>query len=95
MVTKKDGTKELYNRSKLKKAIMLSFAKRPVSPEQIDTMIAELESQRTKNGVSIDSQRIGKDVVAKLKNIDPVAYVRFASVYMKFDDFDDFKNLVA
>ena len=90
MVIKRDWTKEIYNKSKLKKAIMLSFAKRNVSPEQIDNMIADLEANRTKHWTEIDTHRIWEDVLDKLKELDPVAYVRFASVYMKFDNFDDF-----
>lgn len=94
MVTKKDGTKELYDRSKLRKAILLSFAKRSVSPEQIDTMIGELEASWSKSGNAITSDQIGSDVIDALKGLDPVAYVRFASVYLKFDTLEDFQNVM-
>lgn len=92
IVAKKDGSKELYNRTKLKKAILLSFAKRPVSPDTIDIALADLESQRSQKGKVIRSERIGKDVLQFLKHTDPVAYIRFASVYMKFDTLEDFQK---
>ena len=94
MVEKKDGTKELYVRSKLKRAILLSFAKREVSPEQIDTMIADLETNWSKKWNVVTSKQIWENVIEALREIDPVAYVRFASVYMKFDRFEDFQDLL-
>lgn len=94
MVTKKDGTKELYDKSKLKKAILLSFAKRDLSTDTIDTMIAELESEWSKFGNAISSEQIGTDVLKALKDIDPVAYVRFASVYLQFDTLEDFQDVM-
>lgn len=94
MVEKKDWTKELYIRSKLRRSILLSFAKRAVSPEQIDNLIADLEAKWSKNWNTISSQKIWKDVITALKALDPVAYVRFASVYMKFDRFEDFQDLL-
>lgn len=92
IVAKKDGSKELYNRSKLKKAILLSFAKRPVSPDTIDIALAELESDWSQKGKIVASERIGKDVLEFLKRVDPVAYIRFASVYMQFDTLEDFQK---
>ncbi len=92
IVIKKDATKELYDRSKIKKSILLSFAKRKVSPEQIETLIADLEAQWSKSWTEIHTTKIGEDVVAALKEVDPVAYIRFASVYLKFETLDDFKK---
>ncbi len=94
MVVKKDNTKEMYNKAKLKKAILLSFAKRPVEPEVIDNMIAGLEVNRSLQGNEISSEQIGRDVVAELKNIDPIAYVRFASVYQSFNSIEQFTELL-
>ncbi len=93
VVIKKDGTKEMYDRLKIKKALLLAFAKREISNEAMEEMINSLEMQWTKH-TEIDSHVIGKDIVALLKEKDPVAYVRFASVYLSFNTLDDFKDLV-
>lgn len=96
MVIKNDHTKELYDRDKLKKAIMLAFAKRKnVSVETIHNLISQLEIEWLKQGNEISSQQIGADVVQALKNIDFVAYIRFASVYQQFKDISDFKNFIS
>ncbi len=86
MVIKKDGTKELYNRDKLKKSIMLAFAKRSkINVEDIQNLISNLETKWLEQGNEITSQTIWKDVVDALKNLDFVAYIRFASVYQAFN----------
>lgn len=79
---------------KIKKALLLSFAKREISNEAMEEMINQLEMQWTKHGAEIESHIIGKDIVALLKEKDPVAYVRFASVYLSFNTLDDFKDIV-
>lgn len=94
MVIKKDGTKEMYDKQKLKKAIILSFAKRKFKADAIDNLITSLEVKRQMDGQEITSKQIGADVVDKLKQIDAVAYVRFASVYKSFDNLEDFKKLI-
>lgn len=94
IVIKKDGTKELYDRMKIKKAFLLAFAKREISNESMEEMINQLEMQWTKHGAEIESAMIGKDIVTLLKEKDPVAYVRFASVYLSFNTLDDFKDIV-
>lgn len=93
-VIKKDWSKELYDRQKLKKAILLSFAKRKYNSEEIDGIITTLESKRSKNNNEISSTRIGEDVLKKIKDIDPVAYVRFASVYRSFENIQDFWQII-
>lgn len=96
MVVKRDGTKELYNRDKLKKSIMLAFAKRNlVSIEAIHNLITNLEITWLEQGNEISSQRIGEDVVDALKDLDFVAYIRFASVYKQFKTIDDFKTFIS
>ncbi len=96
MVVKKDGTKEFYNRDKLKKAIMLAFAKRDkVSVEEVHNLISNLEVQRLEQWNEISSQKIGEDVVEALKDLDFVAYIRFASVYKKFQSIDDFRLFIS
>lgn len=94
IVIKRDGTKEMYDRAKLKKAVMLAFAKRSVQPDVIDTLISNLEIKWQTEGSEISSMKIGEDILAALKSIDPVVYVRFASVYQSFDSFEDFKALI-
>ena len=94
MVVKRDGTKELYDRAKLRKAVLLAFAKRPFSPEMIDTLINNLEISWQAEGVEVSSQKIWDDILAALKEIDPVVYVRFASVYKSFENFSDFKQFI-
>lgn len=94
MVVKRDGTKELYDRAKLRKSVLLAFAKRPFSPEIIDTMLTNLEISRQSEGAEVASQKIGDDILSALKAIDPVVYVRFASVYKSFDNFSDFKQFI-
>ncbi|MBP7885449.1 transcriptional repressor NrdR [Patescibacteria group bacterium] len=95
MVAKKDGTRQLYDRDKLKRSIMLACAKRRnVDVEAIYAMISALEVKRLAQGNEISSQQIGDDVIAELKKLDIVAYMRFASVYKKFESIDDFRQLI-
>lgn len=96
MVVKKDGTKELYNRDKLKKSIMLAFAKRnQVNVEDIHNLVSNLEMKWLEWGNEISSHKIGEDVVDALKELDFVAYIRFASVYKQFKTIDDFKIFIS
>lgn len=94
IVVKRDGTKEMYDKAKLKKAILLSFAKRPIDAERIDMMIAGLETDRSLQGNEIASEQIGASVLEQLKTIDPIAYIRFASVYKSFDSLEQFASLL-
>lgn len=94
VVIKRDGTKELYDRAKLRKAVMLAFAKRPLNAEVIDLMINNLEISWQNAGSEVSSQKIGDDILSALKEIDPVVYVRFASVYQSFENFSDFKQFI-
>ncbi len=95
IVIKKDWSREEYNRDKLKRAIMLAFAKRKISNEEIENMLLELEQKRLQQWKQeVESEQIGIDVLLMLKQKDPVAYVRFASVYMDFDSIEDFKQIL-
>lgn len=94
VVVKKDGSKEMYDRQKLKKALLLAFAKREIDKEQIENLINNLEAERSTDKNEITSKEIGDDVLRALKKIDPVVYVRFASVYKKFDSLKDFKKFI-
>ena len=88
LVVKKDGTKELFDRSKMLSGIMKACQKRPVNGEQI---AAEIEAELQNDMVQeITSREIGERIMIKLKQRDDVAYVRFASVYREFKDVDTF-----
>ena len=91
MVIKRDGTKEMYDRQKVKQSLLLSFAKRDFDKEQIDTVLNNLELQRLAESNEVSSHQIGDDILRVLKELDAVAYVRFASVYKSFGGLEDFK----
>jgi len=92
-IIKKDGRREKFVREKLEKGIEKAFEKRPISKEKINKMINELEEQIRKKGKKeINSSIIGNLIIKKLKKIDNVAYIRFASVYRDFQDINDFKQ---
>lgn len=91
MVQKKDGSLEAFDRQKLLKGVFSAIKKRPVSATQITSMIEEMETQYTSEMRStVTSAEIGNTVMEKLKNIDAVAYIRFASVYQEFTDVAGF-----
>lgn len=94
VVIKKDGKKEMYDRQKVKKAILLAFAKREFSNEKIENILNDLENQRTSEWNEITSKKIWDDILVALKEIDPVVYIRFASVYKSFDSLEDFKKFI-
>ncbi len=92
-VIKKDKTREKFEISKLKEGIEKAFEKRPVPKNKIDEIINQTEEQLRKKGVKeIKSSLIGKMVMKKIKKIDNIAYIRFASVYLNFQDIKDFKE---
>lgn len=92
IVMKKDGTYEPYSRSKLENGIWTACGKRPVTQMDIDKMINSLEEKWSVNKKGVSSQKIGKDVMDKLRKLDHIAYIRFASVYRSFKDVDEFKE---
>lgn len=94
MVIKKDGSKEMYDHSKLKKAILLAFAKTNFTNEEIENLLNTLEIKRQSQWPEIQSSMIWDDVLELLKEDYPVPYVRFFSVYKSFDSLDDFKQLI-
>jgi len=91
VVIKKDGTRQPFDRNKIISGIMRACEKRPVSTEQIEKMVNSIEAQ-AQNSLNreIMSQEIGGMVVDRLKEVDEVAYVRFASVYRQFKDVNSF-----
>lgn len=91
MVIKKDNTREMYDRAKIEAGVLHSCHKRPVSPQQISVMIDEIENEVfNKEEKEIETTAIGELVMRKLKDLDEVAYVRFASVYREFKDVNTF-----
>ncbi len=99
VVIKKDGTRQPFDRDKIISGIMKACEKRPVSTEQVESIVNTIESQ-TQNSLKreISSDELGEMVMEKLKGIDEVAYVRFASVYRQFKDlnsfFDELSNII-
>lgn len=91
VVIKKDGRREDFSREKLMKGFLRACEKRPVSREEIERVVGEIESEvRNLEDVEVPSRMIGELVMDKLKNLDEVAYVRFASVYRSFKAVNQF-----
>ncbi len=91
MVIKKDGRREPYQREKVIRGIMKACEKRPVSTETIESIADEVEALfQNPMRAEISTQEIGSLIMEKLKQIDKVAYVRFASVYKEFKDVEEF-----
>lgn len=91
MVTKKNGRREPFDRSKLLRGLTVATVKRDVTSQQIETLIDEVESELHDSfRYEISSKQLGDVVLQRLKALDRVAYVRFASVYKEFKDLDEF-----
>jgi transcriptional repressor NrdR len=91
MVSKKDGTPEPFDRAKLLRGLLVATAKRDVSLERLEALIDDIESELHNSfRYEVDSRRLGDMVLARLIELDRVAYVRFASVYKEFQDLDEF-----
>ena len=93
IVIKKDKSREVFNRDKLLNGLLRACEKRPVSLEKLENMIDEIEAV-LQNSLDreVSSDKIGELVMDKLKDVDEVAYVRFASVYRQFKDIGTFMN---
>jgi transcriptional repressor NrdR len=95
MVAKRDGRREAFDRDKLADGIWKACAKRPVSSEEVESMVAEIEANLYGLGqAEVPSRMIGEMVMERLKAVDAVAYVRFASVYRSFADLETLKREV-
>lgn len=93
MVIKKDGRREPFDRWKMKSGILKAIQKRPISMDQVDAMVDDIE--RALFGGSdheVPAQDIGEAIMDRLKRLDEVAYVRFASVYRQFKDLNEFMS---
>lgn len=94
-VLKRDGSAEEFDRDKLSRSLRIACAKRPVSPSDVEALVEEIEEELSRNaGVEVASDRIGELIMERLKPLDRVAYVRFASVYRNFQDIDEFQDFV-
>ncbi len=93
MVLKKDGIAEPFDRSKLRRGLLVATAKRNVSVEQLEALIDAIERQlHNEFRTEVESRQLGDMVLMRLKDLDKVAYVRFASVYKEFQDLDEFTS---
>lgn len=87
LIIKRDGNRQEFSRDKLLRGLVRSCEKRPVSLEQLEHLVSEIESELRENGKSeVTSKDIGELVMEKLPKIDEVAYIRYASVYRQFED---------
>lgn len=94
-VAKKDGRREKFNRNKLLKGIISACEKRPISLDKMEDMATDVENVISKSGKrEIPSSEIGEMVMERLKKLDRIAYVRFASVYKEFRDLDHFMDII-
>ena len=93
IVMKKDNNRETYDRSKIKGGILRACHKRPISADQVEELVDEIESVIFNQEVrEISTREIGELVMEKLRMLDTVAYVRFASVYREFKDVNTFMD---
>jgi transcriptional repressor NrdR len=93
LVTKEDGTRENFDREKLTGGIRIACAKRPVSAADIDRLVGEIESTLQAMGkAEVSSRVIGDMVISGLKELDHIAYIRYAIVYLGLDDLRAIRN---
>jgi transcriptional repressor NrdR len=90
---KQDGTREEFERSKLERGIRIACAKRPVSASDIERLLGQVEAALQRQGKSEISSRVVGDLVIKgLKELDQIAYIRYAIVYLRLDDLHALRN---
>ena len=93
IVIKKDGKREQFNREKLKQGILKASEKTTVPVETIEKIVTEVVRElRGADSVEVESKRVGQMVAMRLKKIDKIAYIRFASVFKRFVDVEDFEK---
>ncbi len=95
-IIKKDGSKEQFDREKVINGLVKACEKRPVTREQIEKVTEEVEAEiKSMDATEIESKKIGSLLVKKLKKLDQVAYLRFASVYKDFQDLEEFDKEIS
>lgn len=93
MVAKSDGRRQIYDQEKLKASIQIACNKRPISTAKIDEIVSAIEGRlRDQSQEEVQSREVGELVMQYLKDLDEVAYVRFASVYRNFQDKEEFMS---
>ena len=93
MLVKRDGTREEFSREKLRGGIRVACAKRPVAAVDIEQMIGEIEAELQQMGKSeVPSRLVGDKVIRRLKELDEVAYIRYAIVYLRLDDLESVRS---
>jgi transcriptional repressor NrdR len=96
VIVKKNGSRMEFESSKLRGSLMLALRKRPVSAEALDAAIASIEEKLLTSGRrEVDTGYVGELVMAELKRLDKIAYIRFASVYKNFEDLAEFQQAIA
>lgn len=93
IVIKSDGSSEAFDRQKLMRGLLIACAKRPITPEQLDLLITDIENElRSSPKGEIRSKDLGDLVLSRLAKLDDVAYIRFASVYKDFKNIEEFSR---
>ncbi len=93
IIVKKHGIRETFDKQKVKNGMLKACEKRPISLEQINNAVEEIETElKTHDKSEIPSKKVGSLVMKKLKKLDKIAYIRFASVYMEFADIESFEK---
>ncbi len=93
LIIKQDGTREEFDREKLARGVRIACAKRPVSAADIERLIGHIESQLQKMGkAEVPSRVVGDLVITALKELDQIAYIRYAIVYLRLDDLRSVRN---
>jgi transcriptional repressor NrdR len=93
VVIKKDGRREAFDRAKLARAVGHASAKRDIAPEKIERLVSGIQRQLETRGDEVRAEEIGEKVMAGLKTLDHVAYIRFASIYRDFSEASDFAEI--
>ncbi|MBF0093856.1 MAG: transcriptional repressor NrdR [Alphaproteobacteria bacterium] len=95
MVIKKDGQRSPFDREKVRRSIMVAVRKRPVEEDRVERIVNGIQRRLESSGErDVSSKEIGEMVMEALRGLDPVAYVRFASVYKNFHEAKDFESFV-
>jgi transcriptional repressor NrdR len=93
LIIKQDGTREEFDREKLERGIRISCAKRPVSATDIERLVGQVEAELQKLGkAEVSSRVVGDQVIKGLKEMDQIAYIRYAIVYLRLDDLHSLRN---
>lgn len=96
IVIKSDGSSEAFDREKLLRGLLIACAKRPVTHEQMDALITDIETTlRVSSSGEVGSKDLGEMVLSRLAHIDDVAYIRFASVYKDFKSVEEFSEALS